>query len=246
MKRSEQKLARQKAILVALSEDLSLPLVQIKTGLELIDSEKFSPQSLAEQKRLMSLSTETGLHLIEAYKLLLKTDEILNLPLETVAVGSVLDEVAHRIAPYAKQFNTDLKIDIQGRFAPVIAHAPSLATALEVLSVSLIGVQAAQSQSRRLRRHQLVLGAHRSVEGVVMAGAFGSVQGLSDQGLRAARALVGEARQPITQLPPGSISGILVADMLCAALWQPLRSSAHRSFSGLATGLPLSSQLQFV
>jgi hypothetical protein len=243
VKRNEQKLARQRAILIALSEDLSLPLVQIKTGLELIDSDNLSAQSLAEQKRLMALSTETGLHLVEAYKLLLKTDEIINLPLETIAVGSVLEDVAHRVSPYAKQFDTDLRIDIQGRFAPVIAHAPSLATALEVLSASLIAAQAAQSQRKR---YQLVLGAHRSADGFVMAGAFSDVEGLSDYSLRAARALVGQARQPITQLPPGSISGILVADMLCAALWQPLKSSAHRSYNGLATGLPLSSQLQFV
>jgi hypothetical protein len=38
----------------------------------------------------------------------------------------------------------------------------------------------------------------------------------------------------------------LVADMLCAALWQPLRAAAHNNLAGLATSLPVSKQLKFV
>lgn len=243
MKRSEQKIARQRAVLVALSDDLTLPLLHVKTGLELIEADNFSKKSMADQSRLMALSAETGLHLVEAYRLLLKSDEILNLPLETVPLGNVLDEVAQRILPYAKQFSTSIRIDIQGRFAPVIAHQQSLATTLEVLSTSLIAAQAAQTEAKE---YHLVLGAHRSPEGLVTAGVFSEVQGLSDRSLRAARSLVGQARQPLPAVPPGTASGILIADMLCTALWQPLRSSAHRNLNGLATGLPISSQLQFV
>lgn len=243
MRRSEQKIARQRAVLVALSDDLTLPLVQIKTGLELLSGEDTSPQLRAQQTHLMNLSAETGLHLVEAYRLLLKTDEILNLPLETVQLGSVLEDVAHQISPYAEQFSTQVRVDIQGRFAPIMAHSSSLTTVLGVLSTSLIAAQAAQSQRKK---YHLVLGAHRSPEGLVAAGVFSDIQGLSDRSLRAARSLVGGARQPLPAIPPGSASGILVADMLCEALWQPLRTSAHRSLGGLATGLPVTSQLKFV
>jgi len=243
VKRGLDKVARQKAILVALSDDLSLPLIQIKTGLELIGADDFSKKAVREQTQLMTMSAASGLHLIEAYRLLLRTDEILNLPLEAVAVGTVLEEVAHQITPYAKQFATNLNIDIQGRFTPVLAHKPSLACALEVLGTSLISAQAAQSQKTK---YSLTLGAHRSPEGRIATGVFSDVQGLSARSLKAARSLVGQAHQPLPAIPQGSISGILVADMLCSALWQPLHAVAHRDLSGLATGLPLTSQLKLV
>jgi len=241
--RSTQRLTRQRAVLVALSYDLMQPLVQIKTSLELMESSDFARPTVTQQANTMALSTQTGLQLAEAYRLLLKSDEILNLPLEAVPVGTILEETAHQLSPFAKQFSTELIIDIQGRFAPVLTHQHSLATTLEVLAGSMIQAQAAQVKRDK---YQLVLGAHKTAEGDVATGVFCQVEGLSDRSLKAARRLVGQARQPMPAMPPGSISGILIADMLCAALWQPLRPSAHRSLGGLAVNLPLTSQLQFV
>jgi len=241
--RGSETFARQRALLAALSDDLTLPLVQIKTGLELVELENFSKKTVRLQTEAMALSAESGLQLIEAYRLLLRSDQILDMPFEPVAIGAVLEEVAHQLTHYAKQYSTELIVDVQGRFSPVLAHPASLATVLEVLSSSLIRAQASQSQQTNYR---LVLGAHRSSEGVIAAGAFSNVHGLSDRSLRAARSLVGQARQPLPAIPPGTASGILVADMLCSALWQPLRASAHRNLGGLATSLPVTKQLQFV
>ncbi|HVS78999.1 MAG TPA: hypothetical protein VHD84_01785, partial [Candidatus Saccharimonadales bacterium] len=70
--------------------------------------------------------------------------------------------------------------------------------------------------------------------------------GLSDRTLRAARSLVGKARQPLPAVPAGAATGVLVADMLCSAMWQPLRAAAHHNLPGLVTALPASKQLQFV
>jgi hypothetical protein len=80
----------------------------------------------------------------------------------------------------------------------------------------------------------------------IATGVFSTVHGLSDKTLRAARSLVGKARQPLPALPPGAAAGVLVADMLCASMWQPLRSAAHNNLTGLATNIPASRQLNFV
>lgn len=241
--RNWEKLSRQRAILVALSDDLMQPLLHVKTSLELMEADDFSKPTARTHARSMGLSAAAGLHLIEAYHLLLKSEDVFDLPVEAVSIGTILDEVAQQITPYAEQFSTDLIIDVQGRFAPILTHQPSLATVLEVLATSMIAAQAAQSQQKN---YQLVLGAHRAPEGGVAVGAFSSIDGLSDSSLKAARNLVGRARQPLPSVPRGTASGILIADMLCSTLWQPLHASAHRSLNGLATNLPLSSQLQIV
>ena len=236
-------LAEQKALLIALSDDLALPLLQIKTSLELLQHQKYSHASVAAQAKNMALSADTGLQLAEAYRLVLQSDKLHELPLEPVAIGAILDEIAHELGGYAFEYDTKLQVDVQGRLTPVLAHKPSLQAALQCLSASLIRAQAAQTQSGK---HQIILGAHRSDGNVVAAGVFTNIQGLSDQTLRAARALVGHARQPLPALPAGAASGVLIADMLCSAMWQPLRAAAHKNMSGLAVGVPLSKQLQFV
>lgn len=240
--REAANLARQKALLIALSDDLTLPLLQIRSGLEIIDNAKLG-RSAQEQIKLMAMSADTGLHLAEAYRLVLQSDKLLDLPLEPIAIGAILDEIAHRLTPYAKEYSTEIHIDVQGRLNPILAHQPSLAAALQCLSTSLIRAQAGQTQRQD---YHLLLGAHRSANNTVATGVFSNVQGLSDRTLRAARSLSGSARQPLPVLPAGAASGILIADMLCSALWQPLRAAAHRNMPGLAVGIPASKQLQII
>lgn len=241
--REAANVARQKALLIALSDDLTLPLLQIRSTLELLDTQIFSESLVKEQLRSMSMSADTGLHLAEAYRLVLQSDKLMDLPLEPVAIGAILDDVAHQLSPYAKEYSTDIHIDVTGRLNPVLAHQPSLTAALQCLSASLIRAQAAQTQSND---YHILLGAHRSANNLVAAGVFSNVQGLSDRTLRAARTLAGNARQPLPALPAGAASGVLIADMLCSALWQPLRAAAHKNMPGLAVGVPASKQLQII
>jgi signal transduction histidine kinase len=240
--REAANLARQRALLIALSDDLTLPLLQIRSSLEVLETGAVSSKAAKEHFHVMSMSADTGLHLAEAYRLILQSEKLADLPLEPVAIGAVLEEVAHKLSPYAKEYSTELYIDVQGRLNPVLAHQPSLAAALECLSSSLIRAQAAQTKQKDYR---IVLGAHRS-NNLVAAGVFSNVQGLTDRTLRAARSLSGNARQPMTALPAGAASGVLLADMLCSALWQPLRASAHKNMPGLAVSIPSSKQLTLV
>jgi hypothetical protein len=230
-------------LLLTLSEDLSLPLLQVKSSVELLQAKSFS-KSVARQHAADSLiSVDTGLQLVEAYKLLLNSEDISLMPAQPLAISAVLEGIAHKLEPYAKQYSTSIEVSAQPRLAPVLAHPASLNSALEILASSLIRAQAAQSDKTK---YKLVLGAHRSAGNTVAAGAFSNAHGLSDRTLRAARGLVGSARQPLPAVPAGSATGVLIADMLCASLWQPLRAAAHHRMPGLVTMLPASKQLQFV
>lgn len=232
-----------RALLTSLSDDLSLPLLQIKTTLEVLEGKALTSKSSLTHTQSMALSADAGLQLIEAYKLALKAASQDSLQMEPVAVGAVLQEVAHQLTPYAQQYATDLIVDVQGKLTPVLAHRPSLEAALQCLGTSMIRAQAAATQQKR---YYLMLGAHRTKDGVIATGVFSDVRGLSDKTLRTAHNLAGKAHQPLPNIPAGAASGILIADMLCAAMWQPLRAAAHRKMSGLATAVPISKQMQFI
>jgi signal transduction histidine kinase len=103
-----------RALLSALSDDLSLPLLQIKTTLEVLEGKNLTSKSSALHISSMGLSASAGLQLIEAYRLALKSTDQSAMQMEPVAVGAVLQEVAHQLSPYAKQYATDL----------IVAHRP--------------------------------------------------------------------------------------------------------------------------
>lgn len=241
--REFEEIARQKAILRTLSEDLVLPLLQVKTSLELLEDSGFSKAAARRHAAETRLNVDNGLQLVEAYRLLLDSAQLDKLQLEPLAIGALLEDIAHQLTPYAKQYDTKVEVSVQPRLAPALAHQPSLHSAIEVLGSSLIRAQAAQSEENSFR---LVLAAHRSAENSIAAGAFSGTRGLSDKTLRAARSLVGLARQPLPAVPAGAAAGILVADMLCAALWQPLRAAAHHNLAGLVTIVPVSKQLRII
>ncbi|MBX4201857.1 hypothetical protein KW803_03120, partial [Candidatus Saccharibacteria bacterium] len=241
--REYSEIARQRALLMTLSEDIALPLLQIKSSLELLRAQDYAKSAARLHVHESNLSIDSGLQLVEAYKLLLGSDDYAKLPAEPLAVGAVMDDIAHKLTAYAKQYNTTIEVSVQHKLAPVLAHQPSLNSALEVLSTSIIRAQSAQTEKKS---YHLVLGAHRSPDYTIAAGVFSNVHGLSDRTLRAARGLVGKARQPLPAVPAGAAAGVLVADMLCTAMWQPLRAAAHHNLPGLVTMLPASKQLQFV
>jgi hypothetical protein len=237
--RGVEEFEKYRSLLAALSDDLSLPLLQIKTTLEMLDAD--SDSSIVANDLL--LSAEAGLQLVEAYRLALRATDYDITQMEPVAIGAILQDVAEQLEPYAKQYATDLLVDVQGNLTPVLAHKPTLQAALQCLGTSMIRAQAA---SINQKRYYIMLGAHRGTNGAIAAGVFSEFTDLSDKTLRTAHSLVGKAHQPLPNIPAGAASGVLIADMLCASMWQPLRAAAHRKVSGLATSVPTSNQMQFV
>jgi hypothetical protein len=237
--RGVEEFNKYRSLLAALSDDLSLPLLQIKTTLEMMDASTRH----ATAKDSMLLSADAGLQLIEAYRLALRATDHNISQMEPVAIGAILQDVADQLEPYAKQYATDLIVDIQGNLTPVLAHKPSLEAAMQCLGASMIRAQAAATNQKR---YFIMLGAHRGNNGVISTGVFSEFTDLSDKTLRTAHSLVGKAHQPLPNIPAGAASGVLIADMLCASMWQPLRAAAHRKINGLATSVPMSQQMQFI
>jgi hypothetical protein len=230
------------ALLESLSDDLALPMLQIKSTLEVIGRRNLSAKANDRHLKSLHLASETGLQMVEAYRLAIRAENA-SLALEPVAVGAVLAEVAHELSDYADQYKTVIEVDVQPRLAPVLAHKPSLVAAMQCLGASMIRAQSGMSEEKKFR---LMFGAHRTPDNVIAAGVFSGIAGLSDKALRSARALTGRARQPISGLPAGTAGGVLVADILCSAMWQPLRAAAHRNMHGLATAVPVSKQLHLI
>lgn len=231
-----------RALLSTLSDDLALPLLQIKTTLELFSDLRLSK----DQKTIidsLGISTDAGLRLLEAYRLALSLADTSELPLEPVAIGAVLNDVAHQLNPLALAYETELWVDTQSSLKPALANSPSLTIALHCLAISLIRAQAAAEPHKKGR---ILLGAHRSEDGHIVTGVFGSVKGVGERALRSARSLGSRARQPVFGVPAGTASGVLVADMLCARMWSPLKSTHYQNLDGLATVVPISKQLNFV
>jgi len=233
----------QRRLLAALSDDLSLPLLQIRTTIESLKRPGVKADLLEARTRSLASHVETGLQLVEAYRLALRASDGAQLQLEPVTISSVLNDVAQELDPYAKQYATKLEVDVTGRLSPVLANKATLSAAMQCLGASIIRAQAAQS---RRKGYRVLLAAHRAPDNLITTGVFSNTEGLTDHALRSARGLVGKARQPIPALPAGSASGVLIADMLCAVMWQPLRQAAHRQLHGLATVVPVTSQLRFV
>lgn len=222
-------------LLRAVAHDLRLPLLQIKTKLELLD---LSAQS-ADVKDLAYL-TNSGLRQVEAYLkgFMLKEEE---LPLVPVAIGAILEDVAQEVTPYARQYATVLEVRHDYR-KPVLAHVPTMKLAFTCLAESLVRMQASQTAKDNYR---LTFGAHRLV-GHMAAGIYGTIDGLSNQLLRSAHSLAGRAAQPLPAAAEGTSSGILIADNLMAALGLKLRSSQHFGRQGLAVNLQTTTQMSLL
>src|SRR5205085_499391 len=84
-------------LLSSLSNDLTLPLVQIKTSLEILNQPKLKAEAVESLLEQMRLSTDSGLQLVEAYKLLLQAENNLGQPFEPVTIGAVLQDVAQNL-----------------------------------------------------------------------------------------------------------------------------------------------------
>ena len=121
-----------------------------------------------------------------------------------------------------------------------MAHRQSLEAAFATLGYAFI--EAVPNQETR---HKVILGAHRSNRGLV-AGIYGSQEGLSADMYRRGQALFGTARQAVPGMSPSAGAGIFVADSLLKNMEAPLHLSRHNKLAGLAATLIPSQQLQLV
>lgn len=221
-------------LLRALAEQLKLPLLQIAREAELA----------AARRDISALHTieytaDMALRLVDSYLLSVQLQALPMLELEPVSVSAVLQDTAHRLNTLAKQYDCELEVHLSGKYEPVMAHAQSLEAAYATLGYAFIEATSTE------QKHKVVLGAHRSANGLV-AGIFGTQSGLSADMYRRGQVLFGTARQAVPGLSPTAGAGIFVADSLLKNMETSLKVSRHNKLSGLAATLLPSKQLSLV
>lgn len=222
-------------LLRALAEQLKLPLLQIAREAELAGANK-DISALGS----IGYTADMALRLIDSYLLSVQLQTLPSLELEPVSVSAVLQDTAHELAKLAAQYNCDLEVDLSGKYQPVMAHRQSLEAAYATLGHAFI-----ESHPEASLRHKVILGAHKSQRGLV-AGIFGSQDGINSDMLRRGRALFGTARQTLPGMSPAAGAGVFVADSLLTSMEAPLHVSRHNRLAGLAATLVPSRQLQLV
>ncbi len=223
-------------LLLALAEQLKLPLMHISQHIELAKMGKE-----VRYEHIESVA-DMALHLIDSYLLSRQLSQAqAELQFEPVSISSVLQGAAERLDKIAQEYSCDIELHLSGRYAPVMGHRKSLEAAMVSLGYSFIEAQ----QESGVRKPRLVLGAHKSRWGIV-AGTYGNHKELTNDMFQRAKLLHGRARQSLPTFGHSSSAGIFVADSLFAAMSGKLHVSHHSKLSGLAVTLAPNPQLILV
>ena len=232
--------AASEQLLLAIAEELKLPLLQIARKAEL---SQLDTSTVAESIKDIQTTADMAIRLLDNYLFgaRLSLENQYQLELEPVSVSSVLYDTGQQLDGLAKLYGVDLELNIGGKFAPVLANRQGLQSALVSLGYSLI--EALPSlQEHRLR---LQLAAHRSRYGIV-AGLYSDAEQLTVDALRQGRKLYGHVRQPLATLTHSSGAGVFVAGAILQAMDAELKPTRHHRLYGLGTILKSNAQLQLV
>jgi hypothetical protein len=225
-------------LLLSVAEQLKLPLLQIARRAELAQLQP-AEADFAD----IQATADTAIRLLDSYLFgaRLTLEDEYRLSLEPVSVASVLYDTGQQLNAMAKLYGVELQLQIDGRFAPVLANRDGLQSALTSLGYALIEAL----PSLNTQKLTLSLAAHNSRYGVV-AGIYSDVEQLTTDALRQGRKLHGHIRQPLASLSPGSGAGVFVADAILQAMNSELRPTRHRNLYGLGTVLQPTPQLQLI
>lgn len=227
-------------LLAALAEHIKLPLLQIARRSELAQLTGRPRKHL----QAIELTADTALTLLDNYLLSLRLAHMPNLELEPVSVAGVLNDAAQALTKVAKEYDTELEIQLSGRYEPVMAHRGGLEAALTSLGYVFIETMAANANPKNTRP-KLLLAAHRGKTGIV-AGLYAGLDNLSSDMYKRAHHLYGHARLAMPELAIDSGAGVFVADSLLDTMYARLRVARHHTLSGLAATLLSSRQLQLI
>jgi choline dehydrogenase-like flavoprotein len=219
----------QERLLVALAEQLKVPLMQIARQAE--------QSSRAIDNAAIITTAESAIRLIDSYLLVIDERQAA-LSVEPVSVGALMYETAEKLATVAKQYGCDVDVQVAGRYAPVMANRQNLQIALEMLGTTFI--QSTEQQTKQ----RVVLGSRRNRDGTVIAGVF-SMQGeaISAGTLKRSKALYGSAQQPFAAVLHSSGAGVFIADSILKSMATPLKATHFQHLGGLAATLLPSQQL---
>lgn len=225
-------------LLLSVAEQIKLPLIQISLQAEL------GSMGLSSDFAQIRTIAENGLKLLDSYSLGLQLANMHSYELapEAVSVSSVLYEADQQLRALARLYNVNIKLNISGRYEPVMAHRQGLQSAIIGLASALIEALPSQTKDEQTT---LQLATHRCRYGIV-AGVYANVPNLSNDTLKRGRKLYGVSRQPLVNVSHTSAAGIFVADAIFRAMNLKLHVSRHHRLYGLGVVLQPSTQLAMV
>lgn len=214
-------------LLTALAEELKLPLIHIARESELLEL------------RDMQARSEMALRLIDGYALGLQNEQQVSLQLEPVTLSSILQDAAHELSKTANQQGYVIRVDLAGKYGPVMGDRRTLQHAFTLLGYELMQIPEEDIKP------VLTFASHQSKKSIV-AGVFTNNATLTTDAFRRAKALVGTARQTMPLGPSTNGAGIFIADNLVRGLASSFKIAKHHKQTGLAATFTPSQQLQIV
>lgn len=222
-------------LFLSLAEQVKLPFVQVTHAAELMQGNT----SVQENKQTIIEVSQAAVRLIDGFMLSVKLQNEQQLNLEPVPVSSLLYDTAQILDGYAKMHDCELRLEVAGKYEPVMANSVALQYALANLGYSFIG--AAREEKQKI----IKLAVKRTRSGI-SAGVFGEVSNISGTLLTQAKQLRGKVHQPFTQFTSDNAAGVFVADSLFEALGSSMKVAKSGGMTGLAASFLPSRQLSLV
>ncbi len=225
-----------------LAEQLKMPFVQIAYAAELLSGAYGDSSETERLRRTIALCSQNALHLIDGYLLSVELQRRGQLELEPVSISSVLYDAAHDLQSYADAFGCELRLEIGGKYEPVMAHQGAVRSALVALGYSFIDATSDPEVSRKPVVSMMV---RRNPAGIG-TGVFAKNPQLHSDLLERAHALKGRVHQPLSNFDSGNASGVFIADELFNRLQTTMKVSRNFGLYGLAATFLPSRQLSLV
>jgi len=212
-------------LLVNIVEHLKLPLTNI--------SLKSEYSNLPEIKSL----ADNSIRLIDGFVLGMNLSQN-ELNLEPVSVSEIMSDAAHNLSKTAKMYNCNLRLKIEGKFAPVMGRKEEMESALTLIGQTVI-------ESNLSKDKEIIINAYKSRDKII-AGVFTSELKITNESLKKAIASAGLVRQGLPDFSYGPVAGIYAADILLTKLASKLQIFRHNNLSGLAGNFVQSKQLSLI
>lgn len=232
MGKNEDVISQQERLLGAVSEQLKQPLLFIRGEAEFA-MQNGDRQSLLED---IHASAHAGLMFVEHFLVWQRQATSNQIYPEQISLSAVLCDVSAHLHDIAKKRQTTLRLEMNGRYAPVITDQKVLSAALSALGLAFI--EAADDSDA----NEVVFSMHKSRWGII-TGVYSPQLSIRADAFVSYKKLIGSARQLFPTTSHTTMSGVAVADALFSQLSVQLRTSRHKHMDGLAVTLSPSPQL---
>jgi len=196
-------------------------------------------QSGAGNEPQIDAIARTTTKLLDCY-ILSSHSQQLELAVEPVSLGSVLQDVLHQLTPIAKQHDCTMQFVSAG--ASQLVATNRVLTHAAFLSLGHSFIEAVHTDNSAQRT---ITFASRQYGGNQTAGVFSPDVTLNARALTQIRTLAGTATQQ-SGVVPGSSSGIIVADALLSRTSNQLYARKFQNIPGLAAAFIKNKQMQLV